>query len=78
VIDWIIIGGESGPNARFFDPDWAKSMITDCSIAGIPLFVKQMGSFWAKHQYEVESKKGDDMEEWPVELRHREYMPARW
>lgn len=46
-IDWIIVGGESkqGNNeARPFDIDWAADTIKQCRSAGVPVFIKQMGS----------------------------------
>lgn len=42
-IVWVIIGGESGPGARRFRPEWARSTIEQCKAAGVPVFVKQMG-----------------------------------
>jgi protein gp37 len=44
LIDWIIIGGESGPNARPFDIQWARSIVAQCKAADVPVFVKQLGS----------------------------------
>lgn len=44
-IDWLIIGGESGPRARPFDIAWASSSIAQCRAAGVPAFVKQLGSY---------------------------------
>lgn len=43
-IDWIVIGGESGPHARPFDVAWARSTIAQCQAAGVACFVKQMGA----------------------------------
>ena len=43
-IDWIIVGGESGPGAREFDAQWARDTITQCRAAGLPCFVKQLGA----------------------------------
>lgn len=43
-VGWVIVGGESGPGAREFDLDWARSIVTQCQGAGVPAFVKQMGS----------------------------------
>jgi protein gp37 len=43
-LDWIIIGGESGPGARPFDLAWARSAIQQCREAGVPCFVKQLGA----------------------------------
>jgi protein gp37 len=47
VLDWIIIGGESGPNARPFDPAWARAVIEQAAPYGTAVFVKQMGQVWA-------------------------------
>ena len=43
-IDWLIVGGESGPGARPFDLAWARSVVQQCRAAGVPVFVKQMGA----------------------------------
>lgn len=42
-IDWVILGGESGPGARRMDPDWARSIRDQCRAAGVPFFFKQWG-----------------------------------
>lgn len=42
-LDWIVVGGESGPRARPFDLAWARSVITQCRTANCPAFVKQLG-----------------------------------
>ena len=41
--DWIIVGGESGPNARPMDLDWARSLKTDCQRLGRIFNFKQVG-----------------------------------
>jgi protein gp37 len=43
-IDWLIVGGESGPGARPFDLAWARNAIEQCRAAGVPCFVKQLGA----------------------------------
>jgi protein gp37 len=40
--DWIICGGESGPQARMMDPAWARDLRDQCTARGIPFFMKQM------------------------------------
>jgi protein gp37 len=45
-LDWIIVGGESGPNARPMHPDWARSIRDQCAAAGTAFFFKQWGE-WA-------------------------------
>lgn len=43
-IDWIIVGGESGPGARSCDVAWIRDTVHQCREAGVPVFVKQAGS----------------------------------
>lgn len=43
-LDWVVIGGESGPGARPFDIGWARSIIGQCKAAAVPVFVKQLGA----------------------------------
>lgn len=40
-IDWVICGAESGPGARPFQEDWARSLRDQCQAAGVPFFYKQ-------------------------------------
>lgn len=44
-LDWVIVGGESGPNARPMHPDWARSLRDQCVEAGVPFFFKQHGEY---------------------------------
>ena len=41
-IDWVIVGGESGPGRRPVDLAWMRSIREQCKAAGVPLFVKQI------------------------------------
>jgi protein gp37 len=43
-IDWVIIGGESGPGARPFHLEWARALVAQCRGAGVAPFVKQLGA----------------------------------
>ena len=43
-IGWIIVGGESGLDARPFNVEWARSVVRQCADAGVPCFVKQLGT----------------------------------
>lgn len=43
VIDWVIVGGESGPRARPLRAEWVRSLVQQCNAAGVACFVKQMG-----------------------------------
>jgi protein gp37 len=44
-LDWVIVGGESGPHARPMHPDWALKIRDDCAAADVPLFFKQWGEW---------------------------------
>jgi protein gp37 len=46
-LDWIIVGGESGPGARPMHPDWARSLRDQCANAGVPFLFKQWGEWRA-------------------------------
>lgn len=43
-LDWVILGGESGPGARPFDIEWGRAILRQCKAAGVPAFMKQTGS----------------------------------
>ena len=47
-VDWVICGGESGPQARPMHPDWVRSLRDQCEAAGVPFHFKQWGE-WAGH-----------------------------
>jgi protein gp37 len=42
-IDWVIVGGESGPNARPMPTEWATDIRDQCLAADVPFFFKQWG-----------------------------------
>src|SRR5262249_37776485 len=42
-IDWVIVGGESGPHARPVDPSWVKEIRDHCVTSGVAFFFKQWG-----------------------------------
>lgn len=45
VAGWLVVGGESGPNARPIHPDWARSLRDQCVAADVPFFFKQWGAY---------------------------------
>ena len=47
-IEWVIVGGESGPNARRMEPQWARNVRDQCRTACVPFFFKQWGEFDAR------------------------------
>ncbi len=69
-IDWLIIGGESGPGARPMELGWVYSLIERARAAGTAVFVKQLGTVLAG------GGKGGDWNRWPEDLRIREYPTA--
>lgn len=58
-LDWVVVGGESGSNARPMHPDWARSMRDQCAAEGVAFLFKQWGE-WA-----------DLSEDEPGSARHR-------
>lgn len=44
-IDWVIVGGESGPGARPMQPDWVRDIRDRCEEAHVPFFFKQWGAW---------------------------------
>ena len=42
-IDWVIVGGESGPRARLLDPRWVIDIRNQCVAAKVAFFFKQRG-----------------------------------
>jgi protein gp37 len=83
--DWIIFGGESGKNARDLNVEWIREGVAFCRSNGVAPFVKQLGArpYWnglmgnfatsAECRYRLKDSHGGDMEEWPEDLRVREF-----
>lgn len=62
-LHWVIVGGESGTKYRPMNIEWARSLVEQCSAAGVACFVKQLGG----------QRPGTKLEDLPVDLRVREY-----
>lgn len=80
LIDWVIVGGESGPGARPCNIQWIQSIKGQCRLANVPCFVKQMGAASIEellagglYRLAFKHKKGGDPSEWPESLRVREF-----
>jgi protein gp37 len=71
-LDWVIVGGESGPNARPMHPDWARSLRDQCEAAGVPFLFKQWGE-WTPGE-NVHRNTGTVDGAWWVDGR---WMPSR-
>ncbi len=96
-IDWVIVGGESGPHARPCNVEWIRDIVGQCQAADVPVFVKQLGAIAVVGELEptgkfrtdpdsgqrqiemkgrrlsLRSRHGSDPEEWPENLRVREF-----
>lgn len=58
-LDWVIVGGESGPGARPMHPRWARSLREQCKTAGVPFFFKQWGA-WTDAEHGLDAVGDDD------------------
>jgi protein gp37 len=67
IIDWIVIGAESGNKRRPCYIQWIESLVDQCKSLNVPVFVKQM---------EVNGKVTDDINLFPEHLRIRQYPEA--
>ena len=79
-LNWVIIGGESGPNARPCNLEWVRLLVDQCQTAGVATFVKQMGSHLVtpnevddNWRVVLRDQKGGDPVEWPPNLRVRQF-----
>jgi protein gp37 len=52
-LDWVIVGGESGPKARPMHPDWVRGIRDQCLAGNIPFFFKQWGE-WVPAVFRME------------------------
>jgi protein gp37 len=62
-IDWVIVGGESGPGARPMDERWVLEIRAQCRAARVPFFFKQWGGFNKKKAGRL--LEGRTWDEWP-------------
>ncbi|ARQ46111.1 DUF5131 family protein [Oxalobacter formigenes] len=75
-IDWVIVGGESGQNARPMHPDWVRTVRDQCAIAHVPFMFKQWGEWCPRsdcvHKFEDGSCLADldpSCKKWPYVVR---------
>ncbi len=67
-IDWVIVGGESGPNARPMDPVWVHEIRDQCAALGVAFFFKQWGGVFKKRTGRLlDDRTWDEM---PEPIRH--------
>lgn len=63
-IDWVIVGGESGPGCQPMGLAWARSIQAQCKTQSTAFFMKQLGGVWDKR---------GELEQLPEDLRVREF-----
>lgn len=51
-LNWVVVGGESGPRARPLHPDWVRSLRDQCTSASVAFEFKQWGEW--KHGFDLE------------------------
>ncbi len=71
-IDWVIVGGESGHDARPMQLSWVRSLRTRARAVGTAFFVKQLGTEWSVSRGHGRTH-GGDWELWPKDLKVRRY-----
>lgn len=87
-LGWVIVGGESGHNARQCNVEWVRDIVRQCKTAGVPVFVKQLGKLPVSGNGSLSGvadlsirrltdAKGGDPAEWPEDLRVREFPTPR-
>lgn len=69
-IDWVIIGGESGPKARYCQNSWVVDIVNQCKAASVSVFVKQL-------HLNGKAKAIKDIDQFPPDLRIREFPKGR-
>ena len=75
LLDWLIIGGESGPGAERMPLDAAQRVIEQALVLELPVFFKQLGSVLAR-DYGLKNSKGEDPAEWRARYRVRQFPLA--
>jgi protein gp37 len=75
VIEWIIVGGESGANARPMNPAWARQLRDECAEAGVAFHFKQWGE-WSPHTAVIEQDDGTIKTKPKNALGWRAYVPG--
>lgn len=82
-VNWVIVGGESGCQARPFDLAWARSLRDQCQDAGVAFFFKQLGDNPVVRvdgklaTWPSKAPKGGDPAEWPEDLRVQQFPEVR-
>jgi protein gp37 len=75
LLDFVIVGGESGLQARPCDVEWIRSIRDQCAAAGVPCFVKQLGAYplGMDSRFRIADPKASVPSEWSEDLRVQEF-----
>jgi len=81
-IDWVVVGGESGPGARPMDPAWVREVRDHCIEQDVPFFFKQWGAFGPDGVQRTKKKNGRELDgrtwdEWPKSFLARRGQDER-
>lgn len=68
-LDWAIVGGESGPRRRALDLEWLYTIVRECELAGVPLFVKQDSALQPGTRGRIPEEIWK-LKQYPLELAH--------
>jgi protein gp37 len=73
-LDWVIVGGESGSDARYMHPMWVRSLRDQCAAAGVPFLFKQWGKYTYAPIDTAENRPhicaiSSDGEDWAISIR---------
>lgn len=75
-VDWVICGGESGPDARPLDLDWVRDLQAQCKEQDIRFFFKQFGTAYAE-RHSLRHRAGADESEFPPEFQGLRAFPSQ-
>lgn len=70
-VDWVIVGGESGPGARMMELEWVRRLKKQCSDTGAAFWFKQKGAILSR-KMGCKHPAGAKLSEWPDELKIQE------
>jgi len=76
-LDWVVIGGESGAEARPVELAWFEAILRLCDQRDTAVYTKQLGSRW-REQTGAKHPKGGDPREWPPTLWVRTLPDQHW
>jgi protein gp37 len=84
-LDWVLVSGEGGPEARPCDVAWIRGLVNQAQAADTPIFIKQLGTATNvrgatqephRSPFDTRTPRASDMDEWPAALRVRQMPDA--